>query len=214
MKQLRAQVIKYAKKLNSTNLSALRSGNVSVRGKEKNVKGFYITPSGSKYSSLKSKDIIFVSLTGRFDKKKGKPTSEWRFHQDIYVNKKDAKAIVHAHSTCATAVSTHNKSVPAFHYMVGVAGGNDIKCAKYATFGTRNLSKNILNALKKRFGCLISNHGQIAFGTNLENAFELAQEIENICHQYINALRIGIPKILSKKEMKIVLGKMKNYKKG
>ncbi len=213
MKKLRSQVIKYAKKLNITNLSALRSGNVSVRAIEKKVNGFYITPSGTKYSSLKPKDIIFVSLKGQFDKKKGKPSSEWRFHQDIYVNKKDAEAIVHAHSTCATAVSTHNKTIPAFHYMVGVAGGNDIKCAKYATFGTRNLSKNILYALKNRFACLISNHGQIAFGKNLDDAFELAQEVENICHQYINAVRIGIPKILSKKEMKIVLGKMKNYKK-
>ena len=147
MKKLRAQVIKYAKKLNITNLSALRSGNVSIRTNEKGVSGFYITPSGVKYSSLKPKDIVFVSLNGRFDKMKGKPSSEWRFHQDIYVNKKDAKAIVHAHSTCATAVSTHNKSIPAFHYMVGVAGGNDIKCAKYATFGTRNLSRNILSAL-------------------------------------------------------------------
>ena len=214
MKKLKSQVIKYAKKLNITNLSALRSGNVSVRAKQKNVNGFYITPSGTKYSSLKPKDIVFVSLNGRFDKKKANPSSEWRFHQDIYVNKSDAKAIVHAHSTCATAVSTHNKSIPAFHYMVGVAGGNDIKCAKYATFGTRNLSKNILSALKNRFACLISNHGQIAFGKNLDSAFELAQEVENICHQYINALRIGVPKILSRKKMKIVLGKMKNYKKG
>ena len=214
MKKLRAQVIKYAKKLNITNLSTLRSGNVSLRVKEKNINGFYITPSGTKYSSLKPKDIIFVSLDGRFDEKKGKPSSEWRFHQDIYVNKKDAKAIVHAHSTCATAVSTHSKTIPAFHYMVGVAGGYDIKCAKYATFGTRNLSKNILSALKNRSACLISNHGQIAFGKNLDNAFELAQEVENICHQYINALRIGKPKTLSKKEMKIVLEKMKNYKKG
>ena len=214
MKRLRKQVIKYAKRLNITNLSTLRSGNISLRTKEKNINGFYITPSGKKYSSLKTKDIVFISLDGRFDKKKGKPSSEWRFHQDIYVNKKDAKAIVHAHSTCATAVSTHNKSIPAFHYMVGVAGGNNIKCAKYATFGTRNLSKNILSALKNRYACLISNHGQIAFGKNLDSAFELAQEVENICHQYINALRIGIPKVLSKKEMKIVLDKMKNYKRG
>ena len=214
MSKLRSQVIKYSKKLNSTNLSALRSGNISVRAKEKNINGFYITPSGMKYSSLKPKDIVFVSLKGRFDKKKGIPSSEWRFHQDIYVNKKDAKAIVHAHSTCATAVSSHQKSIPAFHYMVGVAGGEDIKCTKYATFGTRKLSKNILSALNNRSACLIGNHGQIAFGENLEKSFELAQEIENICHQYINALRIGIPKILSKKEMKIVLGKMKNYKKG
>jgi L-fuculose-phosphate aldolase len=210
----RADVIRYSKKLNITNLSALRSGNISVRTKEKGVDGFYITPSGMKYSSLKTRDIVFVSLKGVFDKKKGKPSSEWRFHQDIYVNKKEAKAIVHAHSTCATAVSTHQKSIPAFHYMVAVAGGEDLKCAKYATFGTKQLSINIIKALKNRSACLIANHGQVVFGKNLEKTFELAQEIENICHQYINALRIGIPKILSTKEMKIVLGKFKNYKKG
>ncbi len=213
MSKLKAEVIKYSKKLHTTNLSVLSSGNISVRDKEKGVDGFYITPSGAKYSSLKIKDIMFVSLKGEFDKKKGKPSSKWRFHQDIYVNKKKAKAIVHAHSTCATAVSTHQKSIPAFHYMIGVAGGEDIKCTKYATFGTRKLSNNILSALKNRSACLIGNHGQIAFGKNLDKAFELAQEVENICNQYINALRIGIPKILSKKEMKIVLGKMKNYKK-
>ena len=212
MSKLKAEVIKYSKKLNITNLSALRSGNISVRIKEKGVDGFYITPSGMKYSSLKVKDIVFVSLKGVFDKKKIKPSSEWRFHQDIYVNKSEAKAIVHAHSTCATAVSTHQKTIPAFHYMIGVAGGEDIKCTKYATFGTRKLSNNILSALKNRSACLIGNHGQIAFGENLDKAFELAQEVENICNQYINALRIGIPKILSKKEMKIVLEKFKSYK--
>jgi L-fuculose-phosphate aldolase len=214
MNKLKIEVIKYSKKLNVTNLSALRSGNISVRAKEKGIDGFYITPSGMKYSTLKIKDIVFVSIKGTFDKKKSKPSSEWRFHQDIYVNKKEAKAVVHAHSTCATAVSTHQKPIPAFHYMVAVAGGEDIKCTKYATFGTKNLSKNIIKALKNRTGCLIANHGQVAFGDNLEKAFELAQEIENICHQYINALRIGIPKILSKKEMKIVLEKFKNYKRG
>ena len=214
MSKLKLQVINYSKKLNSTNLSALRSGNISVKAKEKGVDGFYITPSGIKYSSLKIKDIVFVSLKGIFDRKKCKPSSEWRFHQDIYVNKKQAKAIVHAHSTCATAISSHQKNIPAFHYMVAVAGGEDLKCTKYATFGTKQLSRNIIKALKNRSACLIANHGQVAFGDNLEKAFELAQEIENIRHQYINALRIGIPKILSNKEMKIVLGKFKNYKKG
>ena len=214
MSKLKTEVIKYSKKLNIKNLSALRSGNISIRAKEKGVEGFYITPSGMKYYSLKIKDIVFVSLKGIFDKKKNKPSSEWRFHQDIYVNKKEAKAIVHAHSTCATAVSSHQKNIPAFHYMVAVAGGEDLKCTKYATFGTKQLSKNIIKALKNRSACLIANHGQVALGDNLEKTFELAQEIENICHQYINALRIGIPKILSKKEMKIVLGKFKNYKKG
>ena len=214
MSKLKLEVIKYSKKLNITNLSALRSGNISVRAKQKGVEGFYITPSGMKYSSLKTKNIVFVSLKGIFDNKKNKPSSEWRFHQDIYVNKKEAKAIVHAHSTCATAVSSHQKNIPAFHYMVAVAGGEDLKCTKYATFGTKQLSRNIIKALKNRTACLIANHGQVAFGDNLEKAFELAQEIENICHQYINALRVGIPKILSKKEMRIVLGKFKNYKKG
>ena len=214
MSKLKGEVIKYSKKLNTTHLSALRSGNISVRGIEKGIDGFYITPSGMRYSTLRIKDIVFVSLKGIFDKKKNKPSSEWRFHQNIYVNKKEAKAIVHAHSTCATAVSSHQKNIPAFHYMVAVAGGEDIKCTKYATFGTKNLSKKIIKALKNRYACLIANHGQVAFGDDLNKAFELAQEIENICHQYINALRIGIPKILSKKEMKIVLGKFKNYKKG
>ena len=214
MKKLKSKIIKFAKKLNSTNLSALRSGNISIKGVEKKIEGFYITPSGKKYSELKANDIIFVTLSGKYNTSKRKPSSEWRFHQDIYNNKKNAKAIVHAHSTCATAVSTHKKSIPAFHYMVGVAGGHDIKCANYATFGTRKLSNNIIKALKNRSACLIGNHGQIAIGENVDKAFELAQEIENLSHQYINALRIGIPKILSKNEMKVVLEKMKNYKKG
>ena len=210
MKNLRYEIIKYAKMLNSKNLSALRSGNISIRYKD----GFLITPSGKKYSSLKKNDIVFVSLDGYFDKKKGIPSSEWKFHQDIYRNKKEAKAIVHAHSTCATAVSTHKRGIPSFHYMVAMAGGHDIKCAKYSTFGSRELSKNILKALKGRKACLISNHGQIAFETNLSKAFELAEEVENLSLQYITSLKLGKPKILSVKEMKKVLSKAKNYKKG
>ena len=210
MSKIKAEIIKYSKMLNSRKLSALRSGNISARYKD----GFLITPSGKKYSSLKIQDIVFVSLEGKFDKKKGIPSSEWKFHQDIYRNKKEAKAIVHAHSTCATAVSTHKRGIPPFHYMVAMAGGHDIKCAKYATFGTRDLSKNILKALKGRKACLISNHGQIAFEENLSKAFELAEEVENISLQYITSLKLGKPKILSINEMKKVLSKAKNYKKG
>ena len=118
MSKIKAEIIKYSKMLNSTKLSALRSGNISVRYKD----GFLITPSGKKYSSLKNKDIVFVSLDGKFDKKKGIPSSEWKFHQDIYLNKKEAKAIVHAHSTHATAISTHRKPIPPFHYMIALMG--------------------------------------------------------------------------------------------
>ena len=214
MSKIKAEVIKYSKKLNITNLSALRSGNISVRAKEKGVDGFYITPSGREYGSLKPNDIVFVSLKGVYDIKKGKPSSEWRFHQDIYIKKKDAQAIVHTHSTNATALSVHKKPIPAFHYMVALAGGNDIKCAKYATYGTRELSKNILKALNNRKACLIANHGQIAFDKNLPDAFELAQEVENLSLQYITALKLGKPKILSTNEMNKVLKKAKNYKRG
>jgi len=208
MKLQKKEIIKFAKMLNDKKLSALRSGNISIRYKN----GFLITPSGQKYSSLKVKDIVFVNLKGEFNNKQ-KPSSEWRFHQDIYISKTNAKAIVHSHSTNATALSTHNKKIPSFHYMVALAGGSDIKCAKYATYGTRELSKNILKALKDRFACLIANHGQITFGSSLAEAFELAEEVDNLAKQYIKALLLGRPKLLSLNEMKKVLNKSKTYKK-
>ena len=212
----RNQIIEFSLKLNSTNLSPLRSGNISLRAKEDDMDGYLITPSGKKYDSLKSENIIFMGLNEEPENTDpgNKPSSEWRFHRDIYLNKKDAQAIVHAHSPHATAVSSHGKSVPPFHYMIALAGGEDIKCSEYATFGTKELSDNVINALTNRSACLMSNHGQVAFGKNLEQAFELAQEIENICQQYIIALKIGEPKILSFEEMKKVLDKAKNYKKG
>ena len=209
----RKEVIKYSLKLNTTNLSPLRSGNISLKCIENSVEGFLITPSGKKYDTLKEEDIVFVSNDGNYDTNL-KPSSEWRFHKDIYLKKPDAKAIVHAHSPHATAVSAHGKDIPAFHYMIALAGGDNIKCAKYATFGTQELSNNIINALENRKACLMSNHGQVAFGDNLESAFELAEELENICHQYINTIKLGDPKILSSSEMDVILEKVKNYKKG
>ena len=215
----RELVIEFSIKLNETNLSPLRSGNISVRGFEDDKEGFFITPSGKKYETLKPEDIVFLSLDEDKDFlawfNSGKnPSSEWRFHQDIYKNKWEAKAIVHTHSPHATAVSTHRKSIPPFHYMIALAGGEDIKCADYATFGTHELSMNIINALKNRKACLMANHGQVAFGENLSKAFELAQEVENICYQYIIALKMGQPKNLSLAEMKKILDKVKNYKSG
>ena len=218
MTNLKLEVIKYAKKLNDTNLSPLRSGNVSVRTDLKGKEGFFITPSGIKYNDLQEDKIVFLEMDEKKNEQKImdyglNPSSEWKFHQDIYINKPEAIAIVHAHSPYATAVSAHGKNIPAFHYMVALAGGNDIKCADYATFGTKQLSKNIIQALNERKGCLMSNHGQVAFGKNLDQAFELAEEIENICHQYINTIKLGNPKILSFEEMNKILEKTKNYKK-
>ena len=218
MSNLKLEVIKYAKKLNDTNLSPLRSGNVSVRTDLSGKEGFFITPSGVKYNDLQEDKIVFLEMDEKKNEQKIidhglNPSSEWKFHQDIYINKPDAIAIVHAHSPYATAVSAHGKNIPAFHYMVALAGGNDIKCADYATFGTKQLSINIIQALNDRKGCLMSNHGQVVFGKNLDQAFELAEEIENICHQYINTIKLGNPKILSFEEMNKILEKTKNYKK-
>ena len=209
----RKEVIKYSIKLNTNKLSPLRSGNISVRSEKDGIQGFLITPSGKKYDSLKEDDIVFVSNDGNHDTNL-KPSSEWRFHKDIYLKKLNAKAIVHAHSPHAAAVSAHGKDIPAFHYMIALAGGDSIKCAKYATFGTQELSDHIIDALENRKACLMSNHGQVAFGENLESAFELAEELENICHQYINTIKLGDPKILSSSEMDVILEKVKNYKKG
>ena len=214
MVNLLKEIVIFAQKLNITNLSPLRSGNISVRANNKSIEGFYITPSGAKYETLKENDIVFVNKNGDYDEKGLKPSSEWRFHKDIYLKRPEANAIVHAHSPHATAVSAHNKDIPAFHYMIALAGGNNIKCAKYATFGSQELSDNIIEALENRKGCLMSNHGQVTFGENLNSAFELAEELENICHQYINTIKLGEPKILSSNEMDIILEKIKNYKKG
>ena len=212
----RNKIIEFSLKLNSTNLSPLRSGNISLRSEENGNDGYFITPSGKKYETLKPEDIVFMGLNEEVKKNDSanQPSSEWRFHRDIYVNKDEAQAIVHAHSPHATAVSSHGKPIPAFHYMIALAGGEDINCADYSTFGTEELSKKVIKALENRTACLMSNHGQVAFGKNLEDAFELAQEIENICHQYTIALKLGKPKILSFVEMKKVLDKAKNYKKG
>ncbi len=206
--QIKKTIVKYGKLLNKTNLSPLRSGNISIKYK----KGFFITPSGMRYETLKASDIVFVDFKGRFKHKFNKPSSEWRFHKDIYLNKK-CESVVHCHSKNALVLSCLRKKIPAFHYMVAVAGGVDIKCAKYATYGTEKLSKNIIKALKNRKACLIENHGQVAFGKNISETFELAQEVEYLADQYIECLRIGSPKILSISQMHKVLGKVKSYKK-
>ena len=146
------------------------------------------------------------SLTG-----KRPPSSEWRFHFDIYRHKNDVNAVVHAHSSFATTLSCVEMAVPAFHYMVAVAGGNSIRCAPYATFGTQSLSDNALIALEDRKACLLANHGMIATAGSLESALALAVEVEALCEQYWRALQIGKPNLLSDAEMAVVVEKFKTY---
>jgi L-fuculose-phosphate aldolase len=204
--QLRKQIIATALRMNSLGINRGKSGNVSARWKN----GFLLTPSGLPYEETKPGDIVFIDEKA---KAKGKrpPSSEWRFHIDIYRRKSEVNAVVHTHSSFATTLACLEMAVPAFHYMVAVAGGNSIRCAPYATFGTQTLSDNALKALEGRKACLLANHGMIATGENLMGALGLAVEVEALCEQYWRALQIGKPNLLSDDEMTVVVEKFKTY---
>jgi len=182
------------------------SGNVSVRSRE----GFLITPSGQNMAALTADDMVEMSLAGEA-LGEGRPSSEWRFHRDIYTAFSEAEAIVHAHSPFAVALACLRRDIPAFHYMVAMAGGIDIRCAAYATFGTQALSDAVLTALQDRRACLMANHGLLAWGRSLPAALALANEVEALCGQYLRACQVGEPVLLSEVEMQEVLEKFKNY---
>ena len=205
----RQQLIATAIELNTSGINQGTSGNVSVRVDE----GLLITPSGMTYPSLTPEDIVLMDLEGQTSSPRSPrlPSSEWRFHVDIYQQRNDVQAIVHTHSVYATALACLEKSIPAFHYMVAMAGGKDIRCAPYATYGTQALSDFALAALDNRKACLLAHHGVIATGADLQRAFALASEVETLAQQYIAALSIGEPTILSDKEMEIVVDKFSNY---
>lgn len=205
----RQQLIATAIELNTSGINQGTSGNVSVRVDE----GLLITPSGMACPSLTPEDIVLMDLEGQTSSPRSPrlPSSEWRFHVDIYQQRNDVQAIVHTHSVYATALACLEKSIPAFHYMVAMAGGKDIRCAPYATYGTQTLSDFALAALDNRKACLLSHHGVIATGADLQRAFALASEVETLAQQYIAALSVGEPTILSDKEMEIVVDKFSNY---
>ena len=139
------------------------------------------------------------------------PSSEWRFHRDIYATRSEAQAIVHAHSPFATTLACLGRDIPAFHYMVAVAGGDDIRCAPYATFGTQDLSDHAMSALQGRRACLLAQHGMIALGSTLSTALALAVEVEALAEMYWRALQVGEPHVLSADEMRTVLAKFATY---
>ena len=205
-------IVEFAKKLNLLKLSPLRSGNISIKHKKYNEEGFLITPSGIRYESLKSKDIVFVNLLGKFKHTSKQPSSEWMFHLDLY-KETNSSSVVHCHSKYSLILSSFKKNIPAFHYMVALAGGKDIRCAEYNLFGTKQLSLSIIKAMRNRRACLISNHGQITIGNSIEEAFELAQEIEFLSECYYRCLLLGNPKIISDRNMNNVMKKILNYKK-
>ncbi len=204
---LREAVIDTALKMGRSGLSPGRSGNVSCRFGD----GMLVTPSGLAYETLTPREIVFVAADGAPEKNAPKPSSEWRFHLAAYEARPDMNALVHAHSLNATALACAGRSIPAFHYMVALAGGNDIPLVPYATFGTADLARYVAEGLKHRAACLMANHGQIAMGVSLEVALELACEVETLAAQYIKVLSLGEPVLLPDDEMERMVGKFRAY---
>lgn len=209
LSELPAQVAACARRSVELGLNQITSGNVSARCGE----GLLITPSGREMAALQAVDMVYLPLpeADGVAASAPKPSSEWRFHRDIYAAFPAAQAVVHAHSPFAVALSCLRRDVPPFHYMVAMAGGDDIRCAAYATFGTQALSDAVITALQGRRACLMANHGLLAWGTSLNTALALALEVESLCGQYLHACQMGAPVLLSGAEMAEVLLKFENY---
>ncbi len=215
LEALAAELIETALAMESKGINSGTAGNVSVRVGD----AMLITPSGLAYDRMTPGDIIRMGFDrswaplgsdsgDRPTAKVLRPSSEWRFHLDVLASRPDIGAVVHAHPTAATALAVHSRGIGAFHYMVGVAGGHDIRCAEYATFGTEQLSTNVLRALEGRKACLMAHHGILAVGADLTGALGLAVEVEVLAGQYLAALAIGEPPELSSQQMDEVLAKM------
>lgn len=204
-RRLAGAVIDTALAMNERGINNGVAGNVSVRFGD----GVLVTPSSVAYDELSPDDIVLVRHDGSYDVANDRrPSSEWRFHADVLAARTDVHAVVHAHPINATALACHGRGIGPFHYMVGVAGGTDIRCAPYATFGTPELSANVVDALHDRRACLMANHGMLAVGTSLRRALDLAIEVEVLASQYLAALAIGEPIELSADQMAAVLDKM------
>ncbi len=204
---LRAEIVATAQAMDRAGFAPSKSGNVSARLGD----GFLITPSGLPYARMGPGDLVAMSLEGE-TLSPGKPSSEWRFHAAIYAARPELAAHVHTHSPRATALSAARRGIPAFHYMIALAGGAGIRCADYATFGTQELADNAVRALEGRKAVLLANHGVIALGATLAGAWMLAQEVENLAGQYLDLLASGLePAILDEAEMARVIERFGGY---
>ena len=204
--ELRRAIIATALQMNALRVNFGKAGNVSARTDA----GFLVTPTGIPYDQIEPAHIVAMTSAGE-SRGAYEPSSEWRFHRDIYVARREVGAVVHAHSPFATTLACLGRGIPPFHYMVAVAGGKDIRCAPYATFGTQQLSDHALAALEGRKACLLANHGLIATGSSLDAALALAVEVEGLAEQYWRALQIGEPNILPDAEMAVVVEKFRTY---
>ena len=205
--ELRAAVIRGCRELTRLGLTYGTSGNASLR---RDSSSFFVSPTGMAYETLQPDDVPLVTLGGRWFGR-CEPSSEWRFHRDIMAARREVGAIVHAHSRYATALACTGSGIPPFHYMVAVAGGADIRCASYHTFGTQELSNAALRALEGRKACLLAHHGLIATGRDLAAALKLAGEVESLAAQYCAARALGNVGLLDEGEMQRVLERFRTY---
>ena len=210
METLRQTLIDTARGMARSGLNRGTAGNLSVRAQEDNKQGFLITPTGMPYDALAPEDIVFMSLDG-VPHGPRKPSSEWRFHRDIYAARPEAQAILHAHSPFATSLACLRRDIPPFHYMIARFGGDTVRCAPYATFGTQALSDGAIAALDERRACLLANHGMLALGRDLRQTLALALEFETLCEHYWRACQLGQPVLLPPEEMQAVLAKFATY---
>nr|WP_294838936.1 class II aldolase/adducin family protein [uncultured Methylotenera sp.] len=211
LEQAREQLLELSRQLCELGLNQGTSGNASIRVQNaRGQAGLLITPSGMAVAHMRPADMVWMDFSGHAQGELA-PSSEWRFHVDILRAKPAVNVVVHTHSMFATTLSTLRRDVPAFHYMIAVAGGDSIKCADYALFGSQQLSDNALLALNNRTACLLANHGMIAVGDTVEKALSITVEVETLCEQYLRALQVGEPYILTQQEMLEVHEKFKGY---
>ncbi len=203
---VREQIVAACKRLENSGLNRGTSGNVSCRENDH----FLITPTGIPVEEITPSKIVAVDYEGKV-LGIGKPSSEWRFHCDILKARPEINAVVHTHAPHATAIACLREDVPPFHYMIAVAGGDTIRCAPYALFGTDALSQHAVDALAGRKACLLANHGMITLGRDLDEAMAVAVEVESLCQQYLLARQVGKPTLLSDEEMRQVIDRFKTY---
>lgn len=203
---VRKEISAACQDMNRRGINQGTSGNISARVEE----GFLLTPSGMAYDEMKPSDIVLMRPDASHVGER-KPSSEWRFHHALMTTRPEIGAVVHTHSMFASTLSCLGMEIPAVHYMIAAAGGHNIRCAPYATYGTPETANNALTALEGRNACLLANHGMIVVGPNLKKAMWLAVEVETLAAQYWRALQIGKPNILPEAEIQRVIEKFKGY---
>ncbi len=204
----RAAIVEACREMTALGINQGTSGNISVRTE----RGILVTPSGLPYDRMRPEDIVSMDWDGRWNARgEHVPSSEWRFHLAILRTRPELGAVVHAHPIYCSTLAIMGRSIPAIHYMIAAAGGNDIPCAPYAQYGTEDLSRHALDALAHRHACLLAHHGLIATGATLERAMWLAVEVEVLARQYHGCLQLGTPPLLPDHEIRSILERWGEY---